>query len=70
SYIKMEDDAEKILRVIGEFDGVLPFNDKAAPEVIDREFGMSKAAFKRAVGKLYKERKIEIGEKSIRLTEK
>lgn len=65
SYIKMEDDAEKILRVIAEFDGVLPFNDKAAPEVIDREFGMSKAAFKRAVGKLYKERKIEIGEKSI-----
>jgi predicted RNA-binding protein (virulence factor B family) len=67
SYIKMEDDAEKILRVIAEFDGVLPFNDKAAPEVIDREFGMSKAAFKRAVGKLYKERKIEIGEKSIKL---
>ena len=67
SYLRMEDDAEKILHVIREFDGVLPFNDKAAPEVIEREFGMSKAAFKRAVGKLYKERLIEIGEKSIRL---
>lgn len=67
SYLKMEDDAEKILQVIREFDGVLPFNDKASPEVIEREFGMSKAAFKRAVGKLYKERLIEIGEKSIRI---
>lgn len=67
AYLKMDEDAEAILRVIGEFDGVLPFNDKAAPEVIEREFGMSKAAFKRAVGRLYKERKIEIGEKSIRL---
>ena len=63
----MEDDAEKILKVIREFDGVLPFNDKASPQVIEREFGMSKAAFKRAVGKLYKERLIEIGEKSIKL---
>lgn len=67
AYLKMDEDAEAILRVIGEFDGVLPFNDKTAPEVIEREFGMSKAAFKRAVGRLYKERKIEIGEKSIRL---
>lgn len=70
SYLKMGDDAEKILEVIEEFDGVLPFNDKAAPEVIEREFGMSKAAFKRAVGRLYKERKIEIGEKSIRLIDR
>lgn len=67
SYLKMDEDAEKILAVIEEFDGVLPFNDKASPEVIEREFSMSKAAFKRAVGKLYKERKIEIGEKSIRI---
>lgn len=67
SYLQMDDDAEKILRVIEEFDGVLPFNDKASPEVIEREFGMSKASFKRAVGRLYKERKIEIGEKSIRI---
>lgn len=67
SYLQMDDDAEKILKVIEEFDGVLPFNDKASPEVIEREFGMSKASFKRAVGRLYKERKIEIGEKSIRI---
>lgn len=67
AYMQMDEDGEKILNVIEEFDGVLPFNDKASPEVIEREFGMSKASFKRAVGRLYKERKIEIGEKSIRI---
>jgi len=67
AYKQMDDDAEKVLAVIEEFDGVLPFNDKANPEVIKREFGMSKNEFKRAVGRLYKERKIEIGEKSIRI---
>lgn len=64
---QMDADAERVLRVIGEYAGVLPFNDKASPETIMREMQMSKAAFKRAVGHLYKERKIEITEKSIRL---
>lgn len=41
-------------------------NDKASPEIIMRELQMSKAAFKRAVGHLYKQRLIEITEKSIR----
>lgn len=58
-------DAELIMKVIEEFDGVLPFNDKASPEVIAREFKLSKNAFKRAVGHLLKEGKIEITEKSI-----
>jgi len=59
-------DADLVMKVIGEFDGVLPFNDKASPEVIAREFKLSKNAFKRAVGHLLKEGKIEITEKSIR----
>ena len=62
----MDADAQKVLEVIDEYAGVLPFNDKASPEVIKREIQMSKNAFKRAVGHLYKERKIEITEKSIR----
>ena len=62
----MDDDAEKLMQVIDSFDGVLPFSDKANPEVIRRETGMSKNEFKRAVGRLYKERRIEIGEKFIR----
>ena len=53
------------MKKIEEYDGVLPYNDKALPEVIQKDFGISKAAFKRAVGRLYKEGKIDIGEKSI-----
>lgn len=66
TYLQMDADAQKVLEVIDEYAGVLPFNDKASPEVIKREIQMSKNAFKRAVGHLYKERKIEITEKSIR----
>ena len=60
-------DAEKVLEVIESFDGALPFNDKANPEVIKRELQMSKNEFKKAVGHLLKAGKIEITEKSIRL---
>lgn len=66
AYMQMDTDAELVLKVLDEFDGVLPFNDKADPEVIKREFQMSKNAFKRAVGHLLKDGKIEITEKSIR----
>lgn len=65
AYNQIFADAELIMKVIDEFDGVLPFNDKASPEVIAREFKLSKNAFKRAVGHLLKEGKIEITEKSI-----
>lgn len=60
-------DAQKVVEVIESFDGVLPFNDKANPEVIKRELQMSKNEFKKAVGHLLKNGKIEITEKSIRL---
>ena len=65
AYMQMDDDAELVLKVIDEFDGVLPFNDKARPETIMREFKLSKNAFKRAVGKLLKENKVRITEKTI-----
>lgn len=65
AYLQMDKDAEHVLKVIGEFDGVLPFTDKASPEIIERELGLSKNAFKRAVGRLLKEGKIEITGKSI-----
>ena len=66
AYLQMDTDAQKVMKVIEEYAGVLPFNDKASPEVIKREMQMSKNAFKRAVGRLYKEHKIEITERSIR----
>ena len=66
TYLQMDKDAEAVMKIIEEFDGVLPFTDKASPEVIKREFSMSKNAFKRAVGHLLKEGRIEITERSIR----
>ncbi|MCI9462770.1 MAG: S1 RNA-binding domain-containing protein [Lachnospiraceae bacterium] len=66
AYLQIGADAEKILRIIDSYDGVLPFSDKASPEVIKREMQMSKNEFKRAVGHLLKENKIMIGEKFIR----
>lgn len=66
AYLQIADDAEKVLQVIDSFDGALPFNDKASPEVIRREMQMSKNEFKRAVGNLLKAGKITITEKAIR----
>ena len=65
AYIQMGVDAEQVMKAIDRCEGVLPFNDKASPEIIKREFSMSKNAFKRAVGRLLKEGKIRITEKSI-----
>lgn len=65
AYQQINEDAECVFEVINEFAGVLPFDDKASPEVIQREFGLSKAAFKRAVGHLLKEGKIEIKDRRI-----
>jgi len=67
AYLQMDEDAEKVMEVIRSFDGVLPFNDKVSPDIIRREFNMSKNEFKRAVGKLYKERRVEITDHSIRM---
>ncbi len=64
---QMEKGVQKVLEVLEEYDGVLPFNDKVSPEIIERELQLSKNAFKRAVGKLLKDGKIEITDKSIRL---
>ncbi len=67
AYLQIGKDAARILDVLNEYDGVLPFNDKASPETIKREMQMSKNEFKRAVGHLLKTGKITITEKSIRL---
>ena len=67
AYQQMDEYSELVLKVIGEYAGVLPFDDKVSPEVIKREFGLSKAAFKRAVGHLLKEKKIKIQDKRIYL---
>ncbi|WP_077612047.1 CvfB family protein [Clostridium sp. Marseille-P2415] len=66
AYIQMDADSSRVLEIIEtQFDGSLPFTDKADPEMIKREFSMSKNAFKRAVGHLLKEGKIKISENKI-----
>ena len=69
AYRQMDTDAELVAKRIREdYEGELPFDDKADPEKIHAVFGMSKAAFKRAVGALYKERRIELSDGRIRMT--
>lgn len=65
AYVQMDEDSKLVMKVLDEFDGVLPFNDKASPELIKKEFHLSKNAFKRAVGHLLKEGKVKITETSI-----
>ncbi|WP_338781019.1 S1-like domain-containing RNA-binding protein [Metabacillus sp. FJAT-52054] len=54
----MSSDAEKILDYMGLRNGAMPYWDKSDPEDIKERFGMSKAAFKRALGQLMKERRV------------
>ncbi len=69
---KVEDEAAKILRLLQENNGYLPYHDKSDPQEIYDFFGMSKKAFKMTTGNLYKQRKIEFtktGIKSISLSD-
>ena len=65
AYLQLDADAELILKGIDEYEGVLPFDDKVSPEIIKREFGLSKNAFKRAVGHLMKQGLVRIGDRRI-----
>ena len=66
AYIQMNKDADEIMKLIERKGGKLSFNDKADPELIRCETGMSKNEFKRAVGNLYKQRLIVIETDGIR----
>lgn len=70
AFIQMDVDAAKLMDYMEKHGGRIPFTDKAAPEMIRKEFEMSKNEFKRAVGRLLKEKKIEIREKDIVLVSK
>ena len=66
SYLQMDTDAEQIFLELEQAGGEFPFDDKASPEQIREKFGISKAAFKRAVGHLLKEGKIVLLDGCIR----
>ncbi len=66
-YNRVEDETQKILRLLNENEGYLPYYDKSDPEAIYSFFGMSKKTFKMTVGNLYKQKKISLEDKGIRL---
>lgn len=66
-YNRVEDETEKVLRLLRENNGYLPYNDKSKPEDIYDFFGMSKKTFKMTTGNLYKERKISFEKTGIKL---
>ena len=70
AYIQMDEDSKLIYDAIKANGGSLPFTDKADPELIKDKFNMSKNAFKRGVGRLLKEGKIQIKSDSIVITGK
>ena len=52
-------DGDAILALLRDRKGKMPYSDDTSPEIIRDKFGVSKAAFKRALGHLLKEGKIE-----------
>ena len=66
-YNRVEDEAEKVLRLLKENDGYLPYYDKSDQEDIYTFFGMSKKTFKMTTGNLYRERKISFEKAGIKL---
>lgn len=65
SYLQIEEDAQKILQYMEDNHGQIGYTDKEKPEIIRKDFGMSKSEFKRAIGRLLKERRIIITENNI-----
>lgn len=63
------DAREVVLSALQEADGFLPLHDNSPPDLIRSELGLSKKQFKKAVGGLYKEKRVELSPQGIRLLE-
>lgn len=71
SFLQMDADSQFIYeRLCSSHTGMLPFHDKTDAEIIKREFHLSKNAFKRAIGRLFKEGRIRIEKDGIYLNRK
>lgn len=68
-YTRIENETEKVLRLLIENDGYLPYHDKSSPEDIYSFFGMSKKTFKMTTGNLYKQHKLLFTKTGIQLVE-
>lgn len=68
-YDRVEDESEKIIRLLEENNGYLPYNDKSDPKEIYSFFGMSKKTFKMTAGNLYKKRRIIFTKTGIKMVD-
>ncbi|MBL3658237.1 CvfB family protein [Fulvivirga sediminis] len=64
----IDHNSEAVLEALKSTDGFLPYHDKSDADDIKEQFNMSKKAFKKAIGSLYKERLITIEQGGIRLS--
>ncbi|GBU08200.1 hypothetical protein AwDysgo_15310 [Bacteroidales bacterium] len=64
---RIDDETDIVIKRLKEHNDTLPYNDKSQAEDIYSCFGMSKKAFKRAIGKLYKQKHIRITDKGIEI---
>lgn len=64
-YQRVSGEAGKILELLAQHGGFLPYHDKSDPEDIYDNLGMSKKAFKMAIGNLFKQKLIRIKENGI-----
>ena len=69
-YKRVEQETEKVMRLLEENNGYLPYSDKSAPEEIYAFFGMSKKTFKMTTGALYKQGKIQFAKQGILVLER
>ena len=66
-YEKIDDISQAILNKLAANNGFLPLNDKSDPELIKKNFQISKKNFKKAIGSLYKHRLISIDGNGIKI---
>ncbi len=64
-HLAIDDSKTAVLAALEKSSGFLPYHDKSDPEDIKHIFKMSKKAFKKAIGGLYKDKKIKISEEGI-----
>jgi predicted RNA-binding protein (virulence factor B family) len=68
-YNRIEDETQKVMRLLKENNGYLPYHDKSDPEEIYSFFAMSKKTFKMTTGNLFKQKKIAFTQTGIRIIE-
>ena len=71
SGFELVDDVKwRILKLIKEENGFIALNDNSTPEEIKAKLQISKKAFKKAIGALYRERLVNLTDKGVELIEK